>query len=286
MPLTTTFPRRRRFRSLSPHGLPPRRLARSGATRTGRRGDVRARCRAQRARFRRPRRSAVATRTVSSRWTCRAAASGLAGRPARLCVPHVPDHPHRADRGQRRRYRRLGRHLDGRPARASSLAAQPNTPMARLVVNDVGPVIEPAALERIRGYLGDDPAFATLRGHRAYVRTISAPFGRLSDAQWDHLVRTNVRQDAEGRWRIGYDPGIAVPFRAQAAPPTCGRCGTRCAVHARAARRALRPAERTHGGGDGRARPARAGRRDCGRGPRADADGSHQIDPVVAFLRA
>ena len=33
------------------------------------------------------------------------------------------------------------------------------------------------------------------------------------------MVRTNVRRDADGRWRLGYDPGIAVPFRAQPLPP-------------------------------------------------------------------
>ena len=51
------------------------------------------------------------------------------------------------------------------------------------------------------------------------MRTISAPFGPLTDAQWEHVARTNVREGADGRWRIAYDPGIAVPFRASAAPP-------------------------------------------------------------------
>ena len=99
------------------------------------------------------------------------------------------------------------------------MAAQSNTPIARLVVNDVGPAIEPAALARIGGYLGTDPAFASLEEIEAYVRTISAPFGPLSDDQWAHVTRTNVREDAEGRWRMGYDPGIMVPFRANPAPP-------------------------------------------------------------------
>jgi pimeloyl-ACP methyl ester carboxylesterase len=99
------------------------------------------------------------------------------------------------------------------------LAAQNGTPIARLVVNDVGPVIEPAALERIRGYFGLDPTFATYDEIARYIRTVSAPFGNLTDAQWDHLTRSNVRQRADGRWGVGYDPGIAVPFRAAAAPP-------------------------------------------------------------------
>jgi len=100
-----------------------------------------------------------------------------------------------------------------------TLAAQPGTPVARLVVNDVGPVIEPAALERIRGYFGLDPVFATYDEIARYIRTVSAPFGNLTDAQWDELTRSNVRQRADGRWGVGYDPGIAMPFRTAAAPP-------------------------------------------------------------------
>ena len=96
-------------------------------------------------------------------------------------------------------------------------AAQPDTPVARLVVNDAGPVIEPAALARIGQYFGADPSFATYAELEAYVRTVSATFGPLTDAQWDHVVRTNARQRPDGSWGVGYDPAIAVPFRAQPA---------------------------------------------------------------------
>ena len=99
------------------------------------------------------------------------------------------------------------------------LAAQPNTPIAKLVVNDVGPAIEPAALERIRGYFGLDPTFATYDEIAQYIRNVSAPFGPHTDEQWDRLTASNVRQRADGRWGLSYDPGIAVPFRAAAAPP-------------------------------------------------------------------
>jgi pimeloyl-ACP methyl ester carboxylesterase len=97
-------------------------------------------------------------------------------------------------------------------------AAQPKSPVTRLVVNDVGPVIEAAAIERIRGSFGADPDFATYDDIERYIRTVSAPFGPLTDAQWAHVTRTNVRQRPDGRWRLAYDPGIAVPFRASAAP--------------------------------------------------------------------
>ena len=97
-------------------------------------------------------------------------------------------------------------------------AAQPATPVKRLVVNDAGPTLEPGALARIAQYFGNDPSFATYPELDAYVRQISAPFGPLTDAQWTHVVKTNARQRADGSWGVGYDPAIAVPFRAASAP--------------------------------------------------------------------
>ncbi len=98
------------------------------------------------------------------------------------------------------------------------MAAQPGTPVRRLVVNDAGPAIEPGALQRIGGYVGQDPEFASFEAIRAYMRAIS-PFGALPDEAWDHLTRTVVSVRGNGQWGFVYDPGIAVPFRASAAPP-------------------------------------------------------------------
>ena len=98
------------------------------------------------------------------------------------------------------------------------LAAQPATPIVRLVVNDIGPAIEPAALVRIAGYVGLDPVFETLKALEAHVREVSATFGALTDAQWAALAESTARQTPDGRWRLKYDPGIAVPFRSAATP--------------------------------------------------------------------
>jgi pimeloyl-ACP methyl ester carboxylesterase len=98
------------------------------------------------------------------------------------------------------------------------VAAQPGTPVRRLVVNDAGPVIEASGLARIAQYFGTDPSFATYDELERYIRTIAASFGALTDAQWAHIARMNARQRADGTWGLGYDPAIAVPFRAQPAP--------------------------------------------------------------------
>jgi len=100
-----------------------------------------------------------------------------------------------------------------------AIAAQPETPVTRLVMNDVGPSIEPAALARIASYVGQDPVFDSFSALEAHIREVSAPFGRLSDAQWETLSRTSARQLPDGRWRLKYDPGIAVPFRAASSQP-------------------------------------------------------------------
>jgi len=97
------------------------------------------------------------------------------------------------------------------------MAAQSETPVTRLVVNDVGPVIEGAALARIAAYVGLDPVFDSFASLEAHIREVSAPFGALTDAQWNTLARTTARESPDGRWRLKYDPRIAVPFRAAAA---------------------------------------------------------------------
>lgn len=98
-----------------------------------------------------------------------------------------------------------------------ALAAQPPAdlmPIRRLILNDVGPVIAAGALARIGEYLGSPPDFASLAEAERYVRTVSAPFGALDDAQWRYLTQNVVRDGPGGRLVMRYDPGIAAPFAA------------------------------------------------------------------------
>lgn len=95
-----------------------------------------------------------------------------------------------------------------------ALAAQPGSPVRRLILNDAAPVIAKAALERIATYVGQDLRFATLAEAEKYVRAISAPFGPHSDAQWRFLAETWVRRAEDGSFRPHYDTRIAEAFRA------------------------------------------------------------------------
>ena len=101
------------------------------------------------------------------------------------------------------------------------LAALDGAPLARLLLNDVGPVLSAEGLTRIRDYVGADPTFASFEDGEAEVRRLSAGFGPLTDAQWRLLSRHTIVPRDGGGWGFHYDPRIATPIRAQAdaAPP-------------------------------------------------------------------
>ncbi len=93
------------------------------------------------------------------------------------------------------------------------LASQPESPIARLVLNDVGPVIAAVSLARIGDYLGNAPRFDSIEQAEAFVRFVSATFGSFTDAQWRHLTVHVTRTAPDGKVEFVYDPGIAQRFQ-------------------------------------------------------------------------
>lgn len=94
-----------------------------------------------------------------------------------------------------------------------ALAAHSALGIRKLVLNDVGPVIEAAALLRIGTYLGKGPDFASLQEGTDYLWSILSAFGPHTPQEWLALSEPLFRQ-VDGRWHLHYDPAIAVPFRA------------------------------------------------------------------------
>lgn len=90
-----------------------------------------------------------------------------------------------------------------------TLAAQADSPVARLVINDVGPFVPKAALQRIADYVGLDNRFSSLAAIETHLRKVLAPFGQLTDAQWQHLVAHGHRTREDGTFGLAYDPAIA-----------------------------------------------------------------------------
>ena len=84
--------------------------------------------------------------------------------------------------------------------------------MQRLVMNDMGPTLPSAFVQRMLAYAGNPPAFATVSELEQYFRTIYKPFGWLSDTQWRLLTESSVRRLPDGRVTPHYDPAIVQQF--------------------------------------------------------------------------
>lgn len=87
-------------------------------------------------------------------------------------------------------------------------------PVRRLVLNDVGPVIQWQALVRIGTYLGKAGHFGSVQQAADAMWAISTGFGPHTPEQWLALSQPMVRpvEGAPGQWRLHYDPAIALPF--------------------------------------------------------------------------
>ncbi|HEX5784181.1 alpha/beta fold hydrolase [Hydrogenophaga soli] len=96
------------------------------------------------------------------------------------------------------------------------VAAQSELPLRRLVLNDVGPAIEPDALLRIGEYLGKAPAFDRLEEGADYLWSISRSFGPHTPEQWKGLSEPMFRRQG-AQWVLHYDPAIAAPFKVHTA---------------------------------------------------------------------
>ncbi len=112
---------------------------------------------------------------------------------------------------------------------AMVLAAMQPQLIARIVLNDVGPEVDAAGLERIRGYAGKSAPVHNWEQAVAQVRSIHGPaWPGLSDERLEKIARRSYRANAQGVPQADADPLIAEPLRdtkAAAQHPIYGRFG-------------------------------------------------------------
>ncbi len=94
------------------------------------------------------------------------------------------------------------------------LAGQENSPIRRLVVNDVGPFLPWQALHRLANSVRNAPrVFPDLAAATSHHRAALAPFGQLRDSEWEHLAWHGLIEAEGGGWRKRADPEITAAFR-------------------------------------------------------------------------
>ena len=103
-----------------------------------------------------------------------------------------------------------------------SLASLPNNPVRKLVINDIGPAIDVAGLQRIASYIGQPAHWSSLDEAADALWAISQGFGPHTREQWLELTRPQLVGDGDG-FKSHYDPAISAPFRA--ITPEAGAAG-------------------------------------------------------------
>ena len=97
---------------------------------------------------------------------------------------------------------------------AMVLAATQPRLVARIVLNDVGPELDPQGLERIRAYAAKSAPVRSWEEAVAQVRSIYGPvWPGLSDERWQRIARLSYRENAQGVPEADADPLIAEPLR-------------------------------------------------------------------------
>lgn len=88
------------------------------------------------------------------------------------------------------------------------LAAQPGSPVRRVVINDVGPVLPHARLKQLAEFVEKPVVFEDLAGLEAYLRFFMMTYGPVSDRQWRLMAEHSARPLPDGRLALAYDPAI------------------------------------------------------------------------------
>lgn len=90
-------------------------------------------------------------------------------------------------------------------------ASMPNSPIRRMLINDVGPRIEPESLKRLGSYVGQPFAFTNRADALERLNQICATFGEHTPQEWE-IYNGPMLIERDGMWVMHYDPAISVPF--------------------------------------------------------------------------
>ncbi|KTD36155.1 hydrolase/acyltransferase [Legionella nautarum] len=88
------------------------------------------------------------------------------------------------------------------------MASLPNTPIRRLILNDVSPQVPIQTLWHMAKYVGKDPQFSSKEEAKEHYKKIYAEFGNLTEKQWINFTEHSVTELSPGVFISKFDPNI------------------------------------------------------------------------------
>ncbi len=90
------------------------------------------------------------------------------------------------------------------------LASLPNSPIRRLVLNDVGPHISTQALARLTNKVGVIPIFKSFAEAKTFFKTYFDEFGIIDETDWDKFTTDTVYEKSPGQIVFKMDPAARI----------------------------------------------------------------------------
>jgi len=89
-----------------------------------------------------------------------------------------------------------------------AIAASPHSPIKRLILNDIGPVIKKEAIAFLATNLAETPHFGSLDELQTFLKQAYSAMGDLDHGFWEHMATYDHRITPEGRITRNFDPKI------------------------------------------------------------------------------
>ena len=87
-------------------------------------------------------------------------------------------------------------------------AAREDSPVRRLILNDIGPFVSAATIEQFVSLIGSDVVLKNLESAITYFKDVYSASGITDDADWSDFITRSVNREVDGSYSLHYDPAI------------------------------------------------------------------------------
>ena len=87
-------------------------------------------------------------------------------------------------------------------------AARDDSPIRRLILNDIGPVLSLSSIKLLLERVGSNIIFKNLEDASTYFRNVYSDCGIIDDANWSDFIIRSINREVDGTYSLHYDPAV------------------------------------------------------------------------------